>query len=146
LTAPASLSLLLTRLSFGAFLAIWGGNKLTSPEGTEGIFAKYYGIESLGTLAATGMGVAQIALGVVIMAGLFRTVSYGIGTAVHGASTIATFPHLIAPLAEGSNLIFWSGVPILFAALGLFLARYDDTLCSLDMMRKKSAGPAPQQS
>ncbi len=141
MTAPASLSLLLTRLSFGAFLAIWGGSKLTSPESTEGIFTKYYGIEGLGAFASTSLGVAQIVLGLVIMVGLFRTVSYGLGVVIHGVSSISILSHLIAPLAEGSNLIFWASVPVLFAALGLFLARHHDTLFSLDEMRKKSAEP-----
>lgn len=132
MTKSPRFALFLIRISFGAFIALWGLSKIMNPGGAEQLFATYYGVEGLGALAAVGLGAGQVLIGLAIVAGLARTISYGLGVAIHGASTLATLPHLIMPLADGSNLLFWTGVPVLFAAIGLFLARHEDRLFSLD--------------
>lgn len=140
MTASAPFALFLTRISFGVFIAIWGLNKIMAPAGTERIFAAYYGIDGLEVMVAQGLGAAQIVVGLAIMAGALRTLSYGIGVLIHGASTLATLPHLILPFAEGSNLLFWTGVPVLCAATGLFLARREDVMLSLDARLRSARG------
>ncbi|MGX0878899.1 putative oxidoreductase [Roseovarius sp. MBR-154] len=137
MTASPNFALFLVRISFGAFILLWGLSKVMRPDGAERLFATYYGIDGLGHLLAIGLGSLQALVGLAILLRLARTFSYGVGVLIHGTSTIATMPHLIMPLAEGSNLLFWSGVPILLAAIGLFLARCKDTLLSLDTYRNE---------
>jgi putative oxidoreductase len=133
-TSP-QFALLMIRIGFGLFLLVWALNKLVNPQGTAGIFANFYGWSELGASMSFALGLLQMALAALIMSGTFKTVSYGAGLLVHGASTVSTLPHLLLPFAEGSNLLFWASVPVLFGALGLFLSRQADTLLSLDAWR-----------
>lgn len=136
--ASPQLALMLFRASFGLFILVWGINKLANLQGTARIFETFYGWGALGGATSILLGLLQILVGLAIMAGLFKTLSYGAGLAVHGVSTLATSRHLLLPFAEGSNLLFFAAVPVLLGALGLFLARRSDTLLSLDSWR--SAG------
>ncbi|WP_411958512.1 DoxX family membrane protein [Paracoccus homiensis] len=133
------IALLAIRVSFGLFLLVWGLNKFVNPEGTSGIFAKFYGIEGLGAASSMIAGGLQVALSVAIILGLFKTITYGTGLAIHAVSTLATASHILLPLAEGSNLLFMAGLPILGAIFGLFVARRDDTLLALDNIRTAKA-------
>ncbi|MBU2958342.1 DoxX family membrane protein [Paracoccus sp. 1_MG-2023] len=133
--SSVKIALLLIRVTFGLFLLAWGLNKIVNPAATSGIFAKFYGIESLGAASSMIAGGLQVVLAVAIILGLFKTISYGAGLAVHGLSTISTAGHILMPLAEGSNLLFMAGLPIFGAILALFIARREDTLLSIDTMR-----------
>jgi len=135
MTASPQVMLLLTRIGFGAFIALWGLNKIIRPEAAQAIFGAHYGIEGLGLMLAYGLGTVQTVIGAAIVLGVFRTVSYGLGLAIHGAGTLATLPHFVMPFAESSNLVFWASVPVLLGALGLFLSRHHDSLLSLDAWR-----------
>lgn len=139
------LALLLMRVTFGLFLLAWGVNKIVNAEGTSGIFAKFYGVEQLGMTSASVLGGLQIVLSLCIIAGFFKTISYGAGLLIHGVSTIATAGHIAMPLAEGSNLLFMAGLPVLGAILGLFILRQHDTLFSLDaaVRQRSSTNPCP---
>lgn len=134
--ASPQFALLLTRLGFGLFLAIWGANKLLNPQGTQRIFEVFYGWSGLGTSMSVLLGALQIVLGLAIMTGFVKTISYGLGVLIHAVSTFATLSHLLMPFAKGSNLLFFAAVPVLLAAVGLFLAREADTLFNLDEYRK----------
>lgn len=132
MNSPVKIALLSVRVTFGLFLLAWAVKKIVDTEGTSGIFAKFYGIEGLGASSSMIAGGLQIAVSVAIILGLFKTVSYGAGLLIHGVSTVSTASHILMPLAEGSNLLFMAGLPIMGAILGLFLARNEDTLLSLD--------------
>lgn len=60
------------------------------------------------------------------MAGLWKTVTYGLGLVIHAISTIATIPQLLDPFGE--NHLFIAGIPVLAAFAALFLLRRHDTL------------------
>ena len=139
--ASPQITLFLTRIGFGVFILVWGLSKLVDPGATAAIFATFYGWDGLSMAPAFILGVLQAGLGLAIMAGVFKTVSYGAGILVHGVSTLATAPHLVMPLAQGSNLLFFASVPILLAAIGLFLARDHDVVLSADsrLVRTRSA-------
>lgn len=133
--ASAQVTLMLFRVGFGLFLLVWGLNKVFAPQGTARIFETFYGWSALGLSTSVILGILQVILGLAIMAGLFKTLSYGVGAAIHGVSTLATARHLLLPLAEGSNLLFFAAVPVLLGAVGLFLARSSDILFSVDEWR-----------
>ncbi len=137
--ASIRIPLLLTRVGFGLFLFAWGLNKLVNPGSTGGILAKYYGVDGLGNTPGIAFGLFQMIVSAMILVALFKTVTYLIGLLMHGASIAVTIGDLILPLAEGSNLLFMSGLPVFTAILGLFLARRHDTMLSLDAMRQSRA-------
>jgi putative oxidoreductase len=130
--ASPAFALLLVRLGFGLFLLAWGLNKIVEPEHAVRIFENYYALAGVGPRLSVVLGVFQVALALAILAGVYKTVTYGLGVLIHGASTLATLPHLVMPLAEGSNILFMAGLPVLTAAIGLFLAREWDTMLSFE--------------
>lgn len=137
------LSLLLIRVTFGLFLLAWAANKIVNAEGTISIFARFYRFENLGETSALVLGGLQVVLSLCIIAGLFKTITYGAGVLMHGVSTLSTAGHIAMPLAEGSNLLFMAGLPVLAAAIALFLLRRDDTLMSLDTNNRSNPGRDP---
>lgn len=134
------LSLLLIRVTFGLFLLAWAANKIVNAEGTISIFARFYRFEGLGETSALVLGGLQVVLSLCIIAGLFKTVTYGAGVLIHGISTLSTASHIAMPLAKSYNLLFMAGLPILAAAIGLFPLRPDDTLMSIDALTGSRAG------
>jgi uncharacterized membrane protein YphA (DoxX/SURF4 family) len=133
--STVQLALLLIRVTFGLFLLVWGLDKIMNTDHVVAVFSKFYGIGALAGSAAMVLGVLQILLSLAIIAGLYKTVTYGAAVLIHGGSTIATAGHILMPLAEGSNLLFMAGLPLMGAVLGLFIARQHDTLFSLDSLR-----------
>jgi len=133
--STVQLSLLLIRVTFGLFLLVWGLDKLLNADHVAAVFSKFYGIGELAASAGMVLGIAQVLLSLAIIAGLYKTVTCGAAVLIHGGSTIATAGHIFMPLAEGSNLLFMAGLPIMGAVLALFISRKHDTLFSLDSVR-----------
>jgi len=120
--------LFLTRVGLGVFLLFWSLDKFAAPQGTQGIFAKFYFLEIPST-APFVIGTLEAILSLAIIAGFMKFYSYGLGTIVHGVSTISTIPLLLSPF---ENHLFLAGVPVLTTFIGLFLLRDRDTLFSVD--------------
>jgi len=70
-------------------------------------------------------GALEILLAVAILAGLWKTLSYGLGLALHAVSTLVTYRELLAPFGE--NHLFLAAIPALAAFIALFLLRRHDT-------------------
>ena len=120
-------ALFILRLGLGAFLLLFGIDKLVAPETTVEVFAQFYGlIVSHGMVYATGA--LEILLGLAFLAGLWKTLSYGLGLLLHAVSTLATYHELLSPF--GANHLFLAAVPVLAAFIALFLLRRHDTLWS----------------
>jgi len=122
-------ALFILRLGLGAFLLLFGIDKLVAPATTVEVFAQFYGlIVSHGMVY--GAGVLETLLGLAFLAGLWKTLSYGLGLLLHAVSTLATYQELFAPF--GANHLFLAALPVLAAFIALFLLRQQDTLLSLD--------------
>jgi uncharacterized membrane protein YphA (DoxX/SURF4 family) len=120
-------ALFILRLGLGAFLLLFGIDKLVAPATTVEVFAQFYGlIVSHGM--AYGAGVLEILLSLVFLAGLWKTLSYGLGLLLHAVSTLATYHELLSPF--GANHLFLAALPVLAAFIALFLLRRHDTLWS----------------
>ena len=122
-------ALFILRLGLGAFLLLFGIDKLVAPATTVEVFAQFYGlIVSHGMVY--GAGVLETLLGLAFLAGLWKTLSYGLGLLLHAVSTLETYHELFAPF--GANHLFLAALPVLAAFIALFLLRQQDTLLSLD--------------
>jgi len=120
-------ALFILRLGLGAFLLLFGIDKLIAPATTVEVFAQFYGlIVSDGMVYATG--VLEILLGLAFLAGLWKKLSYGLGLLLHAVSTLATYHELLSPF--GANHLFLAAIPVLAAFIALFLLRHHDTLWS----------------
>jgi len=118
-------SLLLLRLGIFVVFLFWTLDKLINPEHTAGIFSKFYGLENMGGSIFYIIGVVQLILILLFVAGLFKTWTYGIVLALHAVSTFSTFGLYLTPF---ENLLFFAAWPMLAACIALFLMRDWDTL------------------
>lgn len=124
-----SLALFILRAGLGVFLLLWSIDKLVQPESTVGIF-KYFYLLDISTWAARAVGILEALLSLAILAGLWKRWTYGLGTLLHGVSTLSTYKQLLSPF--GQNHLFIAAVPVLGAFVALYLLREEDDLWSLD--------------
>ena len=121
-------ALFILRLGLGVFLLLFGIDKLVAPATTVEVLAQFYGlVVSHGMVYAAG--VLEILLGLAFLAGLWKTLSYGLGLLLHAVSTLVTYQELLSPFGE--NHMFLAAVPVLAAFIALFQLRRHDTLWSV---------------
>ncbi|MBI3778241.1 MAG: DoxX family membrane protein [Gammaproteobacteria bacterium] len=131
-----AVALLILRIALAAFLLLFGIDKLVATETTISVFAHYYGL-SIAAPVAYAAGVLEILLGLAMLAGLWKTVTYGLGLLLHAISTLATYEQLLFPFGE--NHLFIASIPVLAAFIALFLLRRQDKLLSLDASVREEA-------
>ena len=125
-------ALLVLRLGLGVLLLLFGLDKLVATQAAADIFAQYYDL-NLSSASVYGAGVLEIALALAILAGWWRTLSYGLGLLVHAVSTFTTYRELLFPF--GDNHMYLAALPVLAGFVALFLLRRRDSLWSLDGLR-----------
>ena len=118
------------RLSVGVFFLVWAIQKTVAPEMAQRVFETFYFSSPAPTLLMLS-GLAQLAIVVAFMAGLFRTWTGGALLAMHTISLLSTYERLASPY-ESPNALFWAAVPVWAAIFALFLLRKSDRLLSLD--------------
>lgn len=132
MSAEQRLRVSLLGLRAGVFIVMlmWTLDKLLRPEHAAGVFANFYGLGGLGTLAMAGLGIAELALLAAFLVGWHKRLSYGAVLVLHGVSTLSSFRQYLAPF-EGPNLLFFAAWPMLAACAALYLLRDEDRLWSL---------------
>lgn len=122
-------SLLILRLGLGAFLLLFGIDKLVAPHTAAAVFVHFYGLDGVPNAFIYGAGLLEIALALAILAGVWKTLSYGLGLALHVVSTATTYRELLTPFAD--NHLYLAAVPVLAGFVTLFLLRRHDVLWNL---------------
>jgi uncharacterized membrane protein YphA (DoxX/SURF4 family) len=135
-----ALSLLLLRVTTGALLIIWGLIKVAAPDAAIGVSDKYY----QGYLSAKeiqmALGGAEVALGALVILGLFRWIAYPLQTLVLGIGLAAIWKYIADPFGmylltqETAQVLFFPSTTVFAATLVLLAFKEYDTL-SLDEMR-----------
>ena len=130
-------SLLLLRTGTGLLLILWGALRVISPGAGPGLANKYYGgfldLQSL----QIGFGVAEVLIGLLVVLGLFRRVSYLLQALILIPGTIVLWRYLLDPLGlylldkDSSQILFFPSITIAAATLVL-LAFRDEDRWSLD--------------
>ncbi|HAH10043.1 MAG TPA: hypothetical protein DCL54_18140 [Alphaproteobacteria bacterium] len=129
-----ALTLLLLRVTTGALLCIWGFIKIGAPDAAIGVSNKYYnGLLSAKELQM-GLGIAEIVLGVLVVAGLFRRVVYPLQAVVLGLGLAAIWKYIADPFGmylltrETSQVLFFPSTTVFAATLIILAFREYDTL------------------
>lgn len=137
------LLLLLLRISTRLLLIIWGLIKLAAPSAAIGVSNKYYsGVLSEAALQ-TPLGAAQIALGGLVILGLFRIVVYPVQALVLLLGTGAIWKYLVDPLGqyllteETRQVLFFPSTTVAVASLIMIFFRDDDTLALDRLLRRR---------
>jgi putative oxidoreductase len=124
-------SLLLLRISLGFFLVIWGLDKLADVKHGIGVSDwLYFGLFSNATLLKA-YGVVEIAVGILIMLGLFRRLTYPVLLAITGVTLLGVWKSIIDPWGwwlEGTEALFYPSIIIFAASLVLWSFQAEDRL------------------
>jgi uncharacterized membrane protein YphA (DoxX/SURF4 family) len=130
-------SLLALRVSLGWLNVIWGVDKLTNVEHGQRVAETYYFGLGTGTTFLTVAGVLQIVLGLLVVAGLYRRITWPATALVNGATLLGVWKSIIDPwgfFLEGGNLVFYSSA-VIFAGILVGWSHMDDDVLSLDHRR-----------
>ena len=107
------LSLLILRTGTGLLLAIWGLIKIAAPDASIGVSETYYGGALSMAALQLPLGILQVLLGLSIVLGLFRRITYPIQSIVLGLGLLAIWRYILDPLglyllSEESREVFLS--------------------------------------
>lgn len=132
---PISLAVL--RVTLGGLMGWWGLDKLLDPTHGVKVSQTFYGDLLTGADLIRGFGVAQVLLGLLLIAGLWRRTTYPALLLVTGTTLLAVWKSVLDPfhlLVDGGALIFYPSVIIVAAAVVLLAFREEDRL-ALDARR-----------
>lgn len=127
--------LAIMRISIALFFLVWSMEKLVVPENTQEIFERFYSLQ-IPVVASYALGAVQTLLILTFLAGLFKTLSYGLPLIMHTVSMLSSYQQLLNPY-EPPNHLFWAGVPVLGALIALFLLRDSDQLLTVKTARNR---------
>lgn len=134
-----TLSLLGLRASLGALMIIWGLDKLVNPAHGQKVAERFYfGLFGWASMMPV-LGVAQVALGVLVVAGVARRYTYPVLAAVTGMTLIGVWRSVIDPwgwMMKGGNALFFPSLIIFASVLVLIAFRADDTSTVATLMSR----------
>jgi putative oxidoreductase len=120
-------ALLVLRVGIFIVMFVWALDKLVNPQHSAAVFSKFYGIDGLSEMLSYALGTLQLILCVAFLAGLWKTVTYGLIMLMHAGSTLSSMPQYIDAF---NNLLFFAAWPMLAACIALFMLRGYDTRLS----------------
>jgi uncharacterized membrane protein YphA (DoxX/SURF4 family) len=130
-------SLLLLRVGTGLLLVLWGALRVISPEAGPGLAHKYYsGLLSMQALQIA-YGIAEVAIGTLVVLGWFRRTAYPLQALILVPGALMLWRYLLDPLGawllsrEDSQILFFPSIALAAATLVLIAFRDFDRL-SLD--------------
>lgn len=136
-------SLLFLRISTALLIILWGSIKLRAPEKAIGVSEKYYGGAVSAEMLQMPWGLFQVAIGVLVILGLFRKFVYPLQAAILVMGALAIWNHLLDPFGlylfdegEKANLLFFPSLCLAAATLVIWAFKEEDIL-SLDVKLKK---------
>ena len=112
-------ALLALRVGIFIVMFVWALDKFVNPGHTAAVFEGFYGISGLSSTLAAVLGGLQVALCLAFIAGLWKTITYGLILIMHAVSTFSSFPQYLDAF---NNLLFFAAWPMLAACIALFSA------------------------
>lgn len=124
------ISLLLLRYGVALVFLMWTIDKLIRPDHAAGVFSHFYMIIGLAPTIMVVIGWLELLLIALFILGLKKRFTYGAILILHAVSTFSSYRQFFSPF-DGTNLLFFASVPMLAAALALYLLRDQDQLLTL---------------
>ncbi len=125
----AKLAHALLRVSIGYLLVLWGADKLVNPaHGLAVSDGFYFGWFSRPWLMAA-CGVAEILLGLVVIAGFWNRYAYPAVAAITGMTLIGVWRSIVDPWGwylSGSEVLFYPSLVIFAAVLVMLAEAWDE--------------------
>lgn len=137
---PPHAALVFLRVSLGLLLVVWGGDKLRDAQHGLLVSKTFYGGLFSSPALITAFGAVEVLLGLAIVAGLARRVTYPALLVVTGATLLAVWRSVLDPLGlvfAHTQLLFFPSLIIFAGALVLFADSYQPK------GSREAAAPAP---
>ena len=131
MTASKVYALLFLRVSLGLLMVVWGADKLANPAHGLAVAERFYLGVGASAALMPALGVAQIALGALVIAGALRRVAYPVLLAVTGITLLGVWRSVLDPWGwalEGTNALFFPSLIVFAGALVLQAFRAEDRL------------------
>lgn len=138
-------SLLLLRAGTGLLLAIWGLLRVTTPQAGPGLSERYYSSLFSGQALQVAYGAAEVAVGLLVVLGLFRRIAYPALALILIPATLMLWRYLLDPYGlyllsrEDSQILFFPSITVAAATLAL-LAFGDEDRLALDRLIRRPSG------
>lgn len=135
-------SLLLLRVGTGLLLVIWGLLRVTSGAGP-GLADRYYSGLFGGQSLQLAYGAAQVAIGLLVVLGLFRRISYPLLALILIPAALMLWRYLLDPygmylLSEAdSQILFFPSITVAAATLALLAFGDEDRLALDQALRRR---------
>jgi putative oxidoreductase len=132
-------SLLVLRIGTGLLLVLWGALRVLSPAAGPSLATKYYGGFLDVHAIQIAFGAAEVVIGLLVVAGLFRRLSYAVQALILVPGAMVLWRYLLDPLGlylldrESSQILFFPSITVAAATLVL-LAFRDEDRWSLDQV------------
>ena len=126
--------LLALRASTGLLLVVWGSLRAFKPDVGVHLADKYYSGAINAENLQAALGWAEIALGVLVILGIFRMVIYPLQALVLVGGAAAIWKYLLDPLGlyllteETRNILFFPSTTVAIASLIIIVFKEYDTL------------------
>lgn len=128
-----SLGIFMLRFGLGIYIVLWALNKIISPETSSALFSRFYYINFPPSVIMI-IGALELVLGLLIILGFYKNITYSLGLVVQIISVVALFIELLVPF--GDNIFFYCEIPILLAFVALFLLKNLDNRWTLSKKPK----------
>ncbi len=131
-------SMLLLRVTMGGLTVFWGLDKLVNVEHSVAVADAFYLGIGASAFFLQAFGVAQTALGVLIVVGLYRRYAYPPLVLISLATALGVWRSIVDPWGwalEGTNVLFYPSIIILAASLVLLGFQQEDAW-SMDASRR----------
>ena len=124
-------SLLLLRVSLGLLMLIWGVDKLVNVQHGLAVSEHFYFDAFSNARLLQAFGVAQMALGALVILGVGRRFTNPALLAVTGVTLLGVWRSVVDPWGwwlEGANVLFYPSLIIFAGSLALWAFRDEDRL------------------
>jgi len=122
------ISLFILRVTVFAVMAMWSVDKLLNPGHAAAVFENFYFISGMGGTILLILGLAQLAIEISFLLGLWKFWTYGFVLVTHTISVLSSWQQYLDPF---NNMLFLAAIPMLGACITLFVLREEDRHWSL---------------
>ena len=119
--------LFILRITISIVFIMWTGDKFFNPVHAQNIWTGFYFMPGLGKAIFLGIGIIEIILIALFLAGMFKDITYVLILIAHTISTLAPIKIYLNAYSSDFNLLFFAAFPMWGACLFLYMFRKEDT-------------------
>lgn len=127
LTGRLRVTLFSLRTTVFLVMLVWTLDKFLNPEHAGAVFENFYFLSGVGPGLLMAIGLVELVIIVLFLAGIAKTWTYGAVLVFHAVSTLSSWKMYLG----FDHLLFFAAWPMLAACFTLFYLRDQDTLLTI---------------